>query len=542
MNSKIKNGLILSAILIAVLALSCFIYSTFFVRAGTASSTAYYTPYVWVLNWDRYTSTVTKIDVTTGQTIGTYNTGGASNRQVAVDVKNNRVWVTHYDTNNIGKLDATTGQLLQVIPVGVNPYGIAVDKNGDVFVVNNSCYYGGHDVWKLDGSTGAVIWKRYVFQWPQTVAIDKNGDAWISTATEWGRTAKLRGSDGALLAIYWGGGTVNGNAIDLDGNIWRTDGGAKKVYKHSATDWSILAAISNIEAWSLTVDQNGNIWVPCYKRLVKIKASDGAIISDYTIDTPGGAAVDQQGNIWTPSINLKEVIKFDGSTGMILGVYSAGNNPGFGGDATGIIPQMILGVVIDKTPPQVIINTPADRGEYILNQVVLADWSAHDSESGIASATGTTLSGEAINTSVVGAKTYSVTAIDNAGNETIQTVTYYVRYVYGGILQPINRDGSSIFKLGSTVPVKFQLQDANGNFVANATVKLYLAKISNNVVGDYIEAISTSRATTDNLFRYDTASNQYIFNLGTKTLSTGTWQLRILLDDGTSKYVVIGLR
>ena len=106
----------------------------------------------------------------------------------------------------------------------------------------------------------------------------------------------------------------------------------------------------------------------------------------------------------------------------------------------------------------------------------------------------------------------------------------------------LSLDGSSIFKLGSTVPVKFQLRDANGNFVTTAGATIFVTKISNGVTGTEIEAVSTSAATTGNLFRYDPTSNQYIFNLNTKPLSTGTWQIRIKLDDGTSKYVNISLR
>lgn len=34
-----------------------------------------------------------------------------------------------------------------------------------------------------------------------------------------------------------------------------------------------------------------------------------------------------------------------------------------------------------------------------------------------------------------------------------------------------------------------------------------------------------------------TTDNQYIFNLGTSSLSEGTWQIRIEFDDGSSKYV-----
>ena len=36
--------------------------------------------------------------------------------------------------------------------------------------------------------------------------------------------------------------------------------------------------------------------------------------------------------------------------------------------------------------------------------------------------------------------------------------------------------------------------------------------------------------------------NQYIFNLSTKNLSVGSWQLGIKLNDGTSYNVIIAIR
>ena len=196
-------------------------------------------------------------------------------------------------------------------------------------------------------------------------------------------------------------------------------------------------------------------------------------------------------------------------------------------------------VNIDKTAPVITITTPADKAEYLLNQVVYADWTAMDALSEIASVSGTVPSGSVIDTTL-GAKTFAVTATDKAGNTGTASVTYYVRYSFGGILQPINADGTSIFKLGSTIPVKFQLRDAAGNFVLTAVAKIYLTKIGNGISGSELEAVSTSAATTGNLFRL--ADSQYIFNLSTKPLSVGTWQIRIELNDGTSQLVNISLR
>ncbi len=53
---------------------------------------------------------------------------------------------------------------------------------------------------------------------------------------------------------------------------------------------------------------------------------------------------------------------------------------------------------------------------------------------------------------------------------------------------------------------------------------------------------STSAADSGNTFRYDVPSGQYIFNLATKTLAQGTWQIRIDLQDGSPHTVMVSLK
>ena len=109
-----------------------------------------------------------------------------------------------------------------------------------------------------------------------------------------------------------------------------------------------------------------------------------------------------------------------------------------------------------------------------------------------------------------------------------------------GVLQPINQDGTSVFKLNSTVPVKFQLTGGSAGSVL--TARIYVAKMSNGVAGIEAEAVSTAQADAGNVFRYDPTTAQYIFNLGTKGMSEGTWQLRVDLGDKVTRTVIISLR
>jgi hypothetical protein len=49
-------------------------------------------------------------------------------------------------------------------------------------------------------------------------------------------------------------------------------------------------------------------------------------------------------------------------------------------------------------------------------------------------------------------------------------------------------------------------------------------------------------ATTGNLFRYDAAEQQYIYNWSTRGMEPGTYQLFIALDDGRRYTAVLTLR
>lgn len=140
-----------------------------------------------------------------------------------------------------------------------------------------------------------------------------------------------------------------------------------------------------------------------------------------------------------------------------------------------------------------------------------------------------------------GNTTVTATATDAAGNATTCPFTVSVAYAWSGVLAPINADGSSVFKLGSTVPVSFQLTGPSACITTLAATLAYTT-VSSSVSSPVTMAVSTSAATGGNQFRYDPASGQYLFNWGTKGLSPGTYQLQIDLGDGVSRTVSVQLR
>jgi hypothetical protein len=137
----------------------------------------------------------------------------------------------------------------------------------------------------------------------------------------------------------------------------------------------------------------------------------------------------------------------------------------------------------------------------------------------------------AASTGSAGLKSVMLSGEDIVGNASQQSCSYTVEYNFGSwgpyLLQPINRPNEKLssFKLGSTVPAKFVLLDANGIVVQSSvvpTVKIAKLSLTNGDLADGIEqeVVSTSAATTGNNFRWD--DTQYIYNISTKT-PTGFW-------------------
>jgi M6 family metalloprotease-like protein len=203
--------------------------------------------------------------------------------------------------------------------------------------------------------------------------------------------------------------------------------------------------------------------------------------------------------------------------------------------------------VVDNQPPT-ITHAPLNS-EYTLNSAPLAFTFSADDGSGVGVATTTATldsqpfaSGQNISFALPGHHTIVITSSDFLGNTTSTTLAYDVVYSFSGFLPPVKSDGSGIYKKGRTLPVKFQLTDANSQFAASAVSHLFLAKIQDGIAGTEEIALSTSAADTGNQFRYDSQANQYIFNLDTSSLSVGTWQLKVEPDDGTSHAVIVSIR
>jgi len=99
------------------------------------------------------------------------------------------------------------------------------------------------------------------------------------------------------------------------------------------------------------------------------------------------------------------------------------------------------------------------------------------------------------------------------------------------VLPPLAANGVSAIRRGRTVPVKFRVCDADGVSIGSAGVVSDFYELPPSGGVDRPAVPSTNQQTA---FRWDPADRQWIFNLDTRALASGTHRFAIELNDGTT--------
>jgi hypothetical protein len=136
---------------------------------------------------------------------------------------------------------------------------------------------------------------------------------------------------------------------------------------------------------------------------------------------------------------------------------------------------------------------------------------------GVATCTGPVPSGRALDASTVGMHQFTVNAVDNVGNKSTKTVTYFVGYAVCLQYDPTHALPPSVYQF------RIELCDNTGTDVSSSSVTVMAFVIMPGAIPP------TSPAQPNNQFVFagTGSSGSYLYVLRTAALSPGSYQLHV---------------
>lgn len=217
-------------------------------------------------------------------------------------------------------------------------------------------------------------------------------------------------------------------------------------------------------------------------------------------------------------------------------------------NGAGVTSTVTVAAKIDKTAPVITITSPAEGSSYPPGGTFIATYTCTDALSGVlpVNCTGPVPSGGTV-TVTSSTTSFTVNAVDQAGNTASRTVNYGSQYTFLGFQSPLGPAGtfSGTQNFGRGVPLKFELRAGTEPVTrldAVTTITSYFtgARNGNNPCPLTLSATSfllynpTQGATGGSTFRV--SGNTYTFNWDTSfgAPTRGCYTLAVQLNDGSA--------
>jgi hypothetical protein len=196
----------------------------------------------------------------------------------------------------------------------------------------------------------------------------------------------------------------------------------------------------------------------------------------------------------------------------------------------------------DHTAPSVDIEAPLDGAVYRLGEAVSAQYACADAGgAGLASCEGSVPSGALVDTSSIGAKTFTVNAADGAGNTATASVSYRVVYRFTGFFEPVdNPPAFNVMPAGKSVRVLFRLGGYQGLSIFQPGYPTsHRTSCDPSAPQNAVEETTSARGDT---LSYDTATGRYAYVFRTfHAWSNRCRELVLRFVDGTEQSVLFRL-
>ena len=215
---------------------------------------------------------------------------------VAVDEAASLVFVTNTGSNNVSVLSSATDLPVGSVPVGALPMGVAYDPtDNEVFVANE----GSNNVSVIDVATLTVVATVAVGYSPIGVAYDAaTGRVFVANHDSYTVSAIAVATDSVVATVEVGIGPYGVALDNLSDEVYVTNEGSSNVSVLDASSGTSLASIPVLTAWGADLQgvafdaATGQFWVGAgFAYLIVLNSTARSVAYVYSTD-PSGVAYD----------------------------------------------------------------------------------------------------------------------------------------------------------------------------------------------------------------------------------------------------------
>ena len=244
------------------------------------------------------------------------------------------VYIAVMNGNKVARFDPKTETFKEWdLPPGHRPHGLLVDHTGMVWTTGN----GNGTIGKLDPTTGKVIEYQTPSRGggPHTLIINDDQSTIWFTMQSGDKLASLDTRSGKITEYETSGGPY-GLALDQAGNVWfcrMREDAMGRLDPHTGKMTQVETG-SGSHPRRVAADPNGMLWITLNGngQLAKLDPNSMKVVKTYRL--PGGNAspyavtVDGAGMVWVNEIDTDTVVRFDPTTEKMRVVKLPSSNVG----------------------------------------------------------------------------------------------------------------------------------------------------------------------------------------------------------------------
>jgi uncharacterized protein (TIGR03437 family) len=248
--------------------------------------------------------------------------------------------VSSRDTLNVLDYDEKTGAYIGVFNKGGNlmgPEALTFGPDGNLYVADRVS----NTVVSFDGKTGAFL-KNFVaagsggLAGPRDLAFGPDGELYVSSNDN-DEVLVYDGTTGAFLRVFVKTPNLSPRGIAFqNGNLFLSSENMNQVLQYSLSG-TLLGVFANDSTISspreIVFGADGNLYLsmvasgPATNGVLQINGTTGALIRVFAntgLNYPRGLAFGPDGNLYVANGDGNDVVRFSGSTGVYMDIFSNG--------------------------------------------------------------------------------------------------------------------------------------------------------------------------------------------------------------------------